>query len=116
MRARGEFHRCDGGWGEVSKVEGAPGPACRAEFLPDRKCSQPKCPPDWPPPPCLLEERPPEACPPEECPPPEWPPPPPCCATAGERRQITHSKIGRNCGDRTRKAIRVVMALPRQGV
>jgi len=36
MRARVGFHRCDGGWGEVSEVEDASGPACRAEFLPDR--------------------------------------------------------------------------------
>ncbi len=95
MRARVGFHRCDGGSGEVSEVEDASNPACRAECLPDRKCSHPKCPPAWPPPDCLLEECPLEACPPAECPPPEWPPPPPCCATEGARRQTTHSKIGR---------------------
>jgi len=80
--------------------------------VPPRPEVQPaEVPAAWPPPECLLEER-----PPEEYPPPEWPPPPPCCATAGERRQITHSKIVKHCGDRTRAAIRVVMALPRQGM
>ena len=49
MRARVGLHRCDGGWGEVSEVEveDAPNPACRAECLPDQKCSQPKRPPAW---------------------------------------------------------------------
>ena len=37
-------------------------------------------------------------------------------ASAGTRRQITDSKIGRTRGDRTRKAIRVAMAFPPQGI
>src|SRR5229473_1040759 len=87
--AVGMFHRCDGKWGEVSEVEDAPTPACRAECFPNPKCSQPKCPPAWLPPECLPEECPPPKCPPPEWPPPEWPPPPPCCASAGARKQIT---------------------------
>jgi hypothetical protein len=105
MRVGVGFHSCDGPWGEVSEVEDAPNPACRAECFPDQKCSQPKCPPAWLPP----------ECPPEECPPPEWPPPPPCSASAGARRQITDSKIRRTRSDRTRKAVRVAMALPQCG-
>ena len=99
----GMFHRCDGPWDEVSEVEDAPNPACRAECFPNPKCSHPKCPPAWLPPECLPEE-----CPPPKCPPTEWPPP--CCASAGTRRQITDSKIGRMRGDRRRKAVRVAMA------
>jgi len=106
-----KFHRCDGDWGEVSEVEDAPTPAYRAECFPNPKCSQPKCPPEWLPLECLPEE-----CPPPKWPPPECPPPPPCCASAGARRQITDSKIGRMRGDRTRKAIRAAMAFPPQGI
>ncbi len=62
------------------------------------------------PPECLPEE-----CPPPKWPPPEWPPPLPCSASAGVRRQITDSKIGRMRSDRTRKAVRVTMALPQCG-
>jgi hypothetical protein len=40
-----KFHRCDGRWGEVSEIVGAPDPACRAECFPNPKCSQPKCAP-----------------------------------------------------------------------
>jgi len=101
----GMFHSRDGPWGEVSEGEDAPNPACRAEYFPDQKCSQPKCPPAWLPPECLPEE-----FPPPKWPPPEWPPPPPCCASAAARRQITDSKIGRMRGDRRRKAVRVAMA------
>lgn len=112
MRAGVGFHRDDGGWGEGSEVEDARNPACWAECVPDQKCSQPKCELAWLPPEGFPEECPPPERLPPKRPPPEWPPPPPCCASPGARSQMTHSKIARTHGDRTRKAVRVAMGFP----